>query len=105
MKQQAKQDEKGRQARLDKDIASGKRTIDATPASFDEMVFLSKKFNGCLEDPAEWRQMFGHVDDDNSGKITYLEFQGARPHRTRAGPFPRVPARSAKPRGCNLVQE
>ena len=50
-----------------------------TPASPDEVQALSALFNNRLaemyEDPAlrQWFKLFRHMDDDNSGRITYSE--------------------------------
>ena len=56
-----------------------KAGVGVAPASPDDVLALSTLFNNRLaemyEDPAlrQWFKLFRHMDDDNSGRITYSE--------------------------------
>jgi len=82
---QQQQDEKGRQARLDKIKTSGRRIILAEPASAEEMVHISGMLNALLDDPKLWFQMFMAIDADGSGKIIFDEFAGMLRDELRLG--------------------
>ena len=75
-KEAERQAEKGRLVREEKLRASGRRIINADPASAEQLQELSALLNGMLDSPSAWFQMFMHIDDDASGKITYEEFAG-----------------------------
>ena len=85
---QAEQDEKGRQARLEKQTTSGRFVSTAEPADAEELQRLSTLLRAQLEDPSSWSAVFRQADSDGSGNITFAEFSGEmrvrRPVRARA---------------------
>uniref|UniRef100_A0A7S0P749 EF-hand domain-containing protein n=1 Tax=Calcidiscus leptoporus TaxID=127549 RepID=A0A7S0P749_9EUKA len=73
---QNEQDEKGRQARLEKQTTSGRFISTVEPASAEELQQLSVLLREQLEDPKMWSAVFRKAASDGSGNITFDEFSG-----------------------------
>ena len=87
---QNEQDEKGRQARLEKQTTSGRFISTVEPASAEELQQLSVLLREQLEDPKMWSAVFRKADSDGSGNITprLCGAMAARPSLTSRAPVP-----------------